>query len=408
VDREHLDEQHPTLAEALTAGGYATAVFSNNPWVSPRTGLTRGFETCAVVQDLRRVGRFSLEYLIDRLGIAPPLCWLDGDYGAAVTNWLISNWLDRQAPHAEPLFLFVNYMEAHAPYRAPRRYRAMYMDAAQTRRSYELRKNVHGEIADALQFDFNIEGGAFLADADRDVLMRQYDATIRYLDDRVHELITLFEQRGMLENTLVVIASDHGEHLGAHGMWGHTFQVYQDLLHVPLIIRAPGQQQGVRVARPVLLSDLHATVLNAAQGRVGSVPGSDGLDLIAQANASPASRIVVSEYGGSRQSLLPRLEAQGSPEILRRAQPQVATQDERYKYVLTGAGARELFDLLNDPGELHNALEELPAEAERLDAFLRAWLEQTPEHEPADDQSRPLSPRLLDALRRLGYVDDGE
>ena len=76
----------------------------------------------------------------------------------------------------------------------------------------------------------------------------------------------MFRQRGLLDNTLLVITSDHGEYLDTHGLWAHRFLAYQDLAHVALLLREPERQTPRRVSAAVELSDLHATVLRAALG----------------------------------------------------------------------------------------------------------------------------------------------
>jgi hypothetical protein len=124
---DHRNPQMPagraTVAEVLSDHGYATAVFSNNPWVAPPTGLTRGFDDCHIIYHLRHVARSSIGAMIERLGVQPPLPWLDEDFGGALTNRLIADWL-AQHTGDRSLFLFVNYMDAHLPYRVPRPFRA--------------------------------------------------------------------------------------------------------------------------------------------------------------------------------------------------------------------------------------------------------------------------------------------
>ncbi|MFQ5805837.1 MAG: sulfatase, partial [Phycisphaerae bacterium] len=203
-----LDDSIRTVADGLAESGYATAMFSNNPLVAPDTNLTKGFQTWRIVYHLRQLNRFSLDFLCEKRGITPFLPWLDQDFGAALTNQFVGDWLDAHA--GEPKFVFINYMETHLPYRVPLRYRRLFLDAAQLDRSYDLRRRVHGNLVRRLDRDFNIRGSDFLSVSDREVLQRQYDAAIRYLDDRVREVIEMFEQRGLLDNTLVVIVSDHG------------------------------------------------------------------------------------------------------------------------------------------------------------------------------------------------------
>jgi arylsulfatase A-like enzyme len=396
-----------TVAEVLSDHGYATAVFSNNPWVAPPTELTRGFDDCHIIYHLRHVARSSIGAMIERLGVQPPLPWLDEDFGGALTNRLIADWLAQHAGDRS-LFMFVNYMDAHLPYRVPRRFRDKFMSPEQVARSYALGVSVYGRIVDALDRRFNFDGPDFVSAGDREILKRQYDAGIAYVDHRVGELLALFEQRGLLDNTLVVIASDHGEYLDTHGMWAHRMQAYQDVLGVTVALRPPNAGTKGRVRYPVLLSDLYDTVLHAAVGAEATDPAWHARDLLADTN-EPAARIVVSEYGGPAPENLERIERGGNPVILQRAHPQIAVQDARYKLLVTADGTRELYDLVEDPGELHNLVDVQGDEADRLSRYLESWHAKTPRYQPADgDQPTELDPDVIRALKSLGYLGDND
>ncbi|MCP4680532.1 MAG: sulfatase-like hydrolase/transferase, partial [Deltaproteobacteria bacterium] len=180
-----LDDGITTVADVLTANGFTTASFSNNHLIARHTNLAKGFEECCVMGHARRMSRFSLEHLCESWGITPMFPWLDGDFGAALTNHVISNWLDERTDEKRPFFLFVNYMDAHLPYRVPKRYRRMFMTEPQVHRSYDLRQSVFGNLLVSLTKRFNIEGGEFITEPDREVVKKQYSAAIRYLDDRV-------------------------------------------------------------------------------------------------------------------------------------------------------------------------------------------------------------------------------
>jgi len=406
TDHHHLwlDDSFRTVADVLAAGGYATAFFSNNPLVSPATNLTQGFQTWRIVYHLRRLNRFSLEFLCEKWGLTPVLPWLDQDFGAALTNYFVGDWLD--AHPDEPKFVFVNYMETHLPYRVPRRHRRLFLDPAQVDRSYDLRRRVHGNLVQRLDRDYNIQGSDFLSVPDRQVLQRQYEAAIRYLDDRVRELIGMFRQRGLLDNTLAVITTDHGEYLDTHGMWGHRFLTYQDLARVALQIREPGRRGGLRVSTPVQLSDLYTSVLKATLGPPPEEPLRNSKDLLAIAERGGEPRVAICECNGPAPVTMKLFEGRTDPVVLHRATRQIAAVAERFKLIQSADGKRELYDLFEDPGELHNLIDRRPEEAQRLGAYVRTWLETTPAYAvpTADDES--LSAELLKLLRGLGYVDE--
>ncbi len=399
-----LDESFKTVADVLGEAGYTTASFSNNPWISHETNLAKGFETSRVVYHLRHLGRFSLEYLCARFGVTPPLPWLDPDFGAAVTNWLVSQWLDQLPDRGQPLLLFVNYMEGHLPYRIPRDFRSKFLTDAQVDRSYRLRRRAHGEIVSTMDLRYNIDGPEFLPAVDREILRGQYDAAIRYVDHRVRELLAICDRTGLLDNAMIVIASDHGEYLGEHGMWSHRFLAYNDVSHVTMMMREPGRNSGTRVDDPVQLADLYPTIINVTDVTSPSSAGADAHDLLAATGERDPSRVAITEYRGPSVSALRRVRAANTVEALHRAKPQIAAQGRRFKILASSDGTRELYDLLSDPAETHNLYTSDHPEARRLDAYINGWKHRVPEFQPTHVRGAELAPDVIDALRSLGYL----
>ena len=402
-----LDESIPTLASVLRENGYATASFSNNPWISPLTKLNRGFDESRVVYHLKYQSRFSLEYILQEMGVTPPLPWLDKDFGASLTNHLISEWLDRQRAEAKPFFAFVNYLEAHLPYEVPKRYRELFMNPTQVDRSYDLRSNSYGSIVEVLNKRFNLEDDSFLPQSDREVLKLQYDSAIRYLDERVGDLVGMLEQRALLDNTLVIITSDHGEYLGTHRMWGHRFMVYNDLVDVPMMIRNPREKESERVSTPVQLSDLYRTILKFALDKDEPESSHGTEDLFQLAASKPRTRVVVSEYGPPSDKDIAEIQASKNPRVQHYAQGYVAAQDGRFKLILSDAQTQELFDLEKDPGETNNLAATDKKTAQQLAAYLELWQANHPRLVSEDKPTAPaeIDPETMNALRGLGYID---
>lgn len=402
-----LDKSIPTLAGILRKHGYSTASFSNNPWISPMTELDRGFDESRVVYHLKYQSRFSLEYILQEMGVTPPLPWLDKDFGASLTNYLISRWLDRHRAETKPFFVFVNYLEAHLPYEVPKTYRELFMDPSQVSRSYDLRSSIYGSIVEVLNKQFNLEDGSFLPQSDRDVLKLQYDATIRYLDERVGDLIGMLEQRALLDNTLVIITSDHGEYLGTHQMWGHRFMVYNDLVRVPLMIRNPREPESVRVSTPVQLSDIYRTVLKFALDKDEPESQQGTEDLFQLAASKPRTRVVVSEYGPPSDKDIAEIQASENPHVQHYAQGYVAAQDNQFKLIQSDAQARELFDLEKDPEEANNLAATDEKTVQQLATYLDLWQANHPRYASEDKPTAPaeIDPETMDALRGLGYID---
>ncbi len=400
----HLSDDHATVADILSAHGYNTASFSNNPWISRESNLAKGFQDATVVYNLRHPSRFSLEYLHEKWGQTPIVPWLDPDFGAALANHLAATWLDEQASSPAPFFMFVNYMEGHRPYWIPKAYRDQYMTPDQVRKSYAFKqltfgdKVVHNGTRSASLHEGAVDTG------NRVFLRAQYDATIRYLDDRIADLMEHMQRRGMLDNTLIIIASDHGEYLGAHDMWSHRFLTYNDLAHVALMIKTPHQSEGTTIDTPVQLSDLHTTILNFCIGATENTAGKDAIDLLDLAQNPLPDRFAITEFMGPNTRTRKIINREHNPEIEHRAQPQTAIQNSRYKYMISADGTRELYDLESDPGEFRNLIDTHPELAAPLVAHLKQWYDAMPTYTRSDTASEQMTEDTLKSLRSLGYL----
>lgn len=400
-----LEDDHETVADRLGDLGYRSLFLSNNTWLTRKTQLVKGFQTYYNLYRLNQIDLSSFGLLLQQRGITPPLPWLDQDFGAKLANHLADQWLSEYENTGEPLFVFVNYMEAHLPYSVPKEYRRMYMDERELDRSYDLRRSVHGALPHVMDFRYNVGDTEFLAIRDRDILRLQYDASIRYLDDRAKELIGFFEHRGILKDTLVIITSDHGEYLGSHQMWTHTSGLYDELIHVALLLCEPGRQEGLRISTLVQQSDLYTTILAVVGDRFYGNANPYARDLFEIAAAGGEDRIVVSQSSGTGPFTRGIVLRSQDPMIRSRAAGKMAVTDGRYKYIVSTDGLRELYDLQVDPGELRNILQDRPAPAERLSSFLAAWMKKVPRYEPKQRHgSDSLDPDTIDSLKSLGYI----
>lgn len=240
MEKEHrLAEDVPTLAEALLAAGYATAAFTANGFVSDRFGLTRGFET-------------FVEMYRDRP--QDPIVPAD-DFHEPVLEWL--------RPRAEParsgerpFFLYLHYVQPHEPFDvAPESF-------------YDLDPTYDGPVDGSLEMLSALYAGQLeLTPRDVDHLRRLYEGNLRYADAAVGRLIDALEALGLLEQTLVVVTSDHGEALGERGLFGHNDTVDETMTAVPLVVRLPESFPARRAGRsaiPVSTIDLAPLVLEAA------------------------------------------------------------------------------------------------------------------------------------------------
>jgi hypothetical protein len=213
-----------TLAEALRAEGYATHGFTCNPAVGPAFGFERGFDT------YEHYG--SLESAPEIRAVHDPV---EALLARAETT----------GPDAPPLFLYVHTCAPHSVYAPPPPFNSRFKP-----RSPDL-----------------IDRAAAL-----------YDGEIAWTDAELEKLVQELRDRGVFENSLFLLMSDHGEEFGEHGGTGHAETLFEEVVRVPLLMRLPGGwHSGLRVASRASLADLFPTILDLVGAPAR--PGLDGVDL---------------------------------------------------------------------------------------------------------------------------------
>ncbi len=192
-----------------------------------------------------------------------------------------------------------------------------------------------------------------------------YRGFVTYIDHQVGRLRACLEEEGILDETLVIYCSDHGEMLGQHGLW-HKMQAYEESLRVPLVMRAPWIESKRRSSAPASLIDLAPTILSAAG--IVSPSNYEGNDLcvtFAGSDEIPGRQYLVSE----QEPLGP---------FHRETDWRMIT-DNRHKYIWNRADRRELYDLENDSDEMNNLAGESSQRdtAVRLHRELVSWMRRT-------------------------------
>jgi len=285
---EHLKlaAEQTTVAERLAEAGYETVGFCNNPWITEQLGMTQGFERFDEVwRDKVSRGTFDINIFVE-----PELHGIE-DAGAATTLEELERWLDGRES-SRPFFLFVNLIEPHTYFDPPRDYRNRFLERSLTRDDVQ-RENV----------DFIDRAYADGLDASLLERIRAlYDGEIAYVDDWIGRFTGLLEQKDLLDASLLIVTSDHGEAFAEHRRCGlplidHQLSLYRELLDVPLIVRYPAGRglrvaNGTRVDAPVSTVDLVPTIIDV----VGLV-ADDGLDGFSLAAGPPEEgRLLVAEY----------------------------------------------------------------------------------------------------------------
>jgi choline-sulfatase len=219
---------------------------------------------------------------------------------------------------------------------------------------------------------------------------RPYDGEIAFCDELVGRVATALSETGKMDNTLLIVTSDHGEALGEHGEDVHGYFVYEATLRVPLILHGPGVTRGTTV-RPVARTiDLFPTILDLMG--ISANEQSSGRSL------APALRGgQLPEEPALAESLVPLLHYGWSD--LR------SLRDGRWKYIM--APRAELYDLEADPGELHNLAGEQETRARAMRGGLESELRKERSSSPKPADMSGISPDVLERLGALGYVGPG-
>jgi arylsulfatase A-like enzyme len=333
-----LDRTYPTLAEEFSSRGYLTAGFcANVHYCSYETGLTRGF---AHYEDYSVPLRHALaDGPLDqfiRIFAPPPDEDRDGkSRPAPIISETFLSWLDRSrdAGTGQPFFAFLNYFDAHRPYTSPEEFHARFSTPGAP-----YTPNLLPRSGPRRPWDANAIRGS--EDA--------YDASIAYLDSEIGQLIGELRQRGLLEQTVIAITSDHGEEFGEHGVIGHGNSLYRSTLMVPLVIIAPGRApENRRVDVPVSTRDLPRTLLDLAQrGAASRIPGRsltrfwDGTPAGALDDVPVLSTL---RYGPRLPDWYPVSRG-----------PLRSVIDQGWHYIVQRDGEEELYDFDSDVLEEHN------------------------------------------------------
>ena len=264
LEKARLPESELLLPEALRHLGYRTAVFSGNPWVTPDYGFGQGVDDFYSIYDERfaRVTLFMMTLkrvsaVLDGKRVYNRVKMLvQGELSTTARDTALNRevvrWLDRHGD--TPFFMHVHYMSPHHPYDPPPPFDRFVPDRTIEPVTYYPKKSY-----------FFFEEGEELSDADRADMVARYDGDILFVDGVFEELMTVFADRDLLERTVVVLTSDHGEEFFDHRNWGHGQSVYNELTHVPLIIRHPPRfPAGTIVETSVMTVDVMPTLLDLA------------------------------------------------------------------------------------------------------------------------------------------------
>lgn len=375
-----LSTEFRTITQLLSDRGYATAGFSNNPWVGKLSGLNRGFDRF-VEWDLEtsRTGKsedrrirdevYSTLHSVIGRAAGQPHVLLKRRFFTSNLVEQAERWLIKTEDCLS--FTFMNLMEAHSPYYPPKRsFRDLGFDPPGIIESRKLNARLLAYVM----------GKVNLSATDRERVMEYYDASLRYQDGQLDDLVSTLRSRNLFNDAMIVICADHGKTLGEYDRDATPPHYVRDInIHVPLLIKWPNQRRGERVAEPVELVDL----FDAVRG-VGDSPG-----------------LVRRDEGALVEDFVPHTGRSAADVVRWRV-----IADESHKYVRSEDGHEFLFE--RGPGTDETPLDTGPAELGPYRDRLRDRVEAldissnpTSEEAAVDD----LRGTVKEQLRDLGYLN---
>lgn len=417
-----LDAHYTTLAESARAGGYDTFFWSANLVASPMTNLTQGFDTVhtAFPREGDRAGRYTKaakqatrKKLIPNdasTEISPAFAGSTADEwakavfkdSAPVGHQALTDWLDERAGADAPFFAYLNLMEAHTP-RVP--------SVAARRRVADDATIRTALTTDSSLFAANefIIGQRDYSEGELGAIGATYDAALVDLDDATGDLLDDLRARGVLDDTVVIVVADHGEALGEHRRLEHRWSVFDQLLHVPLVVWYPPRVPAGRVPDRVTTLDVYATVLDLMG--IDREKGTSGSSLVGRAAFDP---FVFAQMLDPFASQL-RTVAKAYPEADLREWARtycVAYQGDD-KLVYASDGAHALYDVAADPGEATDRSASAPEVRAKLEQALTAFESELSVYDPSlraaeDEAGADSSAEERARLAALGYVVDDE
>ena len=376
------------LPAVLRAAGWKTQGASANAWINPVGGWDAGFDDFVSVDSGRQAA-------LDRSGLRDRLGWaLEGvqgkvDDGARRIGDALQEWIGDWS--GQPTFWFVNLVECHSPYLPPRPYgRAGAL--ARARAADEARRHLTLEgVWRACLSDFDVPDGAL------ERMRALYAGSVSYLDDWLAGVLEALDRRGALDETLVLVTSDHGENFGEGGLLGHGWSLDDRLCRVPFVAAGPGAAE----------LDVRSLV-----GVAGALAGTAGLEEHPWNEDGPDVAVAQFDppgHGRDDPRLHEAADRWGLGEAARERMfaPLTSATDGRRKLVRRGT-RDELYDLAADP------LEQRPLDPAAHDvASLRAALDHPATQLVAGPVGEATAPpaadadeiaRLEEQMKLLGYM----
>jgi len=329
-----LQDDRPRFAEAFQQHGYHTGAFHSNPYVSERRNFDRGFDTFredAVAFEPDGGLEGAPEKLLRLANRVSRLLSRTPYTRAEAANEQILDILDDAD---SPWFQWAQYMDVHGPYLGGNNF------------SYRNKFR-----AEKLWLKAAVRNPDDVTAAEHEELKENYRSEIEYLDDIIGELLDSLEQRGELEDTIVVLTADHGDEFYEHGRYGHGNLPYDELIHVPLVVRFPDTMDipsGEPIDEMVRSVDILPTVLDSVAADIpydemGHSAGESLLPVIRGTERDEPPMVVTEKRVRGEEAL------------------RIGFRTPEWKFLHDGeTGDRHLYRLTDDPAETTNLIDQEP------------------------------------------------
>jgi arylsulfatase A-like enzyme len=346
-----LPDNIQTMAELLKQKGYRTISFNDGGQIAPKFGLNQGFDKYESMSSNLKAERLNFYRIVTKT----------------------INWLDQNPD--EKFFLFLHTYETHHPYTPKKRHLELFES--------DYNGNLNWQITVEMIEKIN-NGEIKLTGEDKQHIINTYDAEIRSMDENFGLLIGYLKEKKLYDNTLIIFTSDHGEEFGEHGTWAmHSHTLFNDQLHVPLVIKLPGSKYASRKVDHLVRSiDILPTVMDL----LGEKPSKDfeGGSLVPLMKGIPPKKLVfaISQRDMQKTSVS--------------AYWSVMTR----KWKLYDA---KLFNLLNDPGELKDVSRSHEDLKTNLQKYALKYIKR--KNKKFTAKKVTLDDELREKLKSLGYLD---
>lgn len=391
--REHRSEAYrdlpeglPTLPRALEGSNWRTVLCSANFFLGSATGMHEAFDEFEMPLFDNPVLKPFMKYVLLRLA-------LTDKGGADLSRHALRHIAEADGPSLTVIWTD----DCHHPWVGKGRFADRFADRPMPlRRRWEI-------LARARRLQEFVATGSERDIADLNAL---YDGCIGYADHLVGQLRERLEALGKWDETLLIIASDHGDMLGEHSLAGHgrPAGMYRQLIRVPLIVRGPGFPSGEQADALVQLADITQTV--------GALTGA--LDRLAPTAAQRVDLRDAATGSGRQYAICER--AHWPEDRLKKAQKENPSFDyapmvgevrscirDGWHLIDAATGVTQLFDTANDPEEMRDLIEREPARAKELLEVLDRWRETAQPHPATEGLVERDDPEVEKRLRGMGY-----